>query len=433
MIEAPVSEESVMLLLALAEHVVVAGGDAVPFLERVQREHPGDFWANFTLGLRLGERDELPPEAALRYLQAAVAVRPEDPMARLLLGAGLADLGRLEEAMVELRALPGQAGIDNRIFLSGLLAQVGRLDECIAECRAILSVDPRCNDALLRLGYALHGAGRLEEAAETYRRSLAIDPRSAVHESLGTVLMDSGHGDEAIASLREAVRVDGRRPSARISLVQTLIDCGRPEEARTEAEALLASRPTGDPARREAQDLLDRCELLLDLEAELPAIRDGTRVPADGAECLAFAELFRIRREHAEAARYYADAFDGGTGRPFQGVERTVFDATRCAALAGTVGEDADAIRDEERAGWRALAYDWLVEELAALTAILTTRGPGMRPHVVWCLMRLRSDPAYAGVRDAAGLERLPEDERARWKKLWSDAAALSMRAKSLP
>ena len=91
---APVSEESVMLLLAHAEHVVVAAGYAVPFLERIQQEYPDDFWSNSTLGIRLTETSD---EAPIRYFQAAVAVRPDDCFARTNLGSALGASGRTEE------------------------------------------------------------------------------------------------------------------------------------------------------------------------------------------------------------------------------------------------------------------------------------------------------------------------------------------------
>ena len=45
--------------------VVVAGGNAVPFLERIQEEHPGDFWSNSTLGTRLAETDDEAPDPVL--------------------------------------------------------------------------------------------------------------------------------------------------------------------------------------------------------------------------------------------------------------------------------------------------------------------------------------------------------------------------------
>jgi hypothetical protein len=40
-------------------------------------------------------------------------------------------------------------------------------------------------------------------------------------------------------------------------------------------------------------------------------------------------------------------------------------------------------------------------------------------------LRHWQQDPDLAGVRDAAELEKLPEAERAEWKKLWEDVAAL--------
>ncbi len=81
-------------------------------------------------------------------------------------------------------------------------------------------LDPRCYDARIRLAYALHGSGRLDEASEEYQRAIAIDSRAPAHESLGLMLADLGRMDEAIASLREAVRLAPDRTSARNELVK---------------------------------------------------------------------------------------------------------------------------------------------------------------------------------------------------------------------
>src|SRR5262245_17395878 len=64
---------SAQLLVAVGERLLSAGADAVPFLQRVQREHPGDFWANLALGIALLMKN---PGESMRYLQAALAVRP---------------------------------------------------------------------------------------------------------------------------------------------------------------------------------------------------------------------------------------------------------------------------------------------------------------------------------------------------------------------
>jgi serine/threonine-protein kinase len=47
---APVSGQSVSLLLALGERLRLIGDEAPAFLRRVQRDHPSDFWANIALG-----------------------------------------------------------------------------------------------------------------------------------------------------------------------------------------------------------------------------------------------------------------------------------------------------------------------------------------------------------------------------------------------
>src|SRR6185369_16035343 len=65
---------TVTLLVGLAERLHGAGQDCVAFLERVLKAHPGDFWANFALADAVGDKS---PADAIRYYQAAVALRPE--------------------------------------------------------------------------------------------------------------------------------------------------------------------------------------------------------------------------------------------------------------------------------------------------------------------------------------------------------------------
>ena len=42
-------------------------------------------------------------------------------------------------------------------------------------------------------------------------------------------------------------------------------------------------------------------------------------------------------------------------------------------------------------------------------------------------------DTDFAGVRDAAALDKLPEPERVGWQKLWADVAALQKRCEEQP
>src|SRR5262249_33336926 len=47
---ATVADQPPQLLLALDKHLKPDSPERLPFLQRVQRAHPGDFWANLTLG-----------------------------------------------------------------------------------------------------------------------------------------------------------------------------------------------------------------------------------------------------------------------------------------------------------------------------------------------------------------------------------------------
>jgi serine/threonine protein kinase len=70
---------------------------AVALLRRAQETFPGDFWINLDLGLALQDCQPPRPEEAIRFLTAAVAIRPDSPEARLKLGNALRATHRLDE------------------------------------------------------------------------------------------------------------------------------------------------------------------------------------------------------------------------------------------------------------------------------------------------------------------------------------------------
>jgi tetratricopeptide (TPR) repeat protein len=61
--------------------------EAVRFLERWQELHPNDYWLNYQLGIYLQQTQPPRTAEALRYLTAAVAIRPDDPRAHSALGS----------------------------------------------------------------------------------------------------------------------------------------------------------------------------------------------------------------------------------------------------------------------------------------------------------------------------------------------------------
>jgi serine/threonine-protein kinase len=466
---APASAESIQLLLALAEHVILAGGDAKPLLTRIQQEHPADFWACTTLG-RVLLIEHSP--ATVGYFQAALATRPDSAVARTNLAAALGSAGRFDESIVQAREAilidpslgyayatlgrslsnkgalkeaaanlmtairidPSAGATETRCNLGRCLLETGRIDDSVAELRAAVHLDPRSCVAQYGLGYALYTAGFVDEASDHFRRSIALEPGyAAPRESLGYLLQATGRLDEAIESLQEAARLKPNSAPLRQTLIGALITRGRFDDAHKESELLIQGTPTGDLGRPRADVVARHSQLVAELAADLAAVENGTRVPKDGAECLAFADLFRARRDYAKAVGYFARAFEAHFGTPYQVIDgywRT-FDAARCAALAGAIGDDGDGASSDERKAWRALALAWLRQQLQGHETLFARGGLGSHRLLLMSLVEWKVDPDLAALRDDALLERLPEDEQASWRELWRDVDALSQRARS--
>jgi hypothetical protein len=100
------------------------------------------------------------------------------------------------------------------------------------------------------------------------------------------------------------------------------------------------------------------------------------------------------------------------------------YDAACAAALAGCAADKPDG---KERARLRRQALDWLREDLAwwGKAGVGKARTNAL---VQQKMQNWQSDPDLAGVRDRAGLARLPNEERKQWERLWSDVAVLLRR-----
>jgi hypothetical protein len=73
----------------------------------------------------------------------------------------------------------------------------------------------------------------------------------------------------------------------------------------------------------------------------------------------------------------------------------------------------------------RQQALGWLRADLALWGKQVESGTPQQRATVQQSLQHWQNDTDLAGVRDQAALAKLPEAERAEWKKLWADVAKL--------
>ena len=164
---------------------------------------------------------------ALKWLERATARQPVFPLAFHELGVLLFSLRRLDEAEVVLRRGIDAAPTvpDLSVLLGGIfLDRVDRANAKIAFAHALANA-PGHPNALCGLGTALMDDGEFAPAAERFRQALARDPAyTQARLNLGYCLLELGQQDEAIASLRAAVKA---APQCYGKALLTLVTAGR--------------------------------------------------------------------------------------------------------------------------------------------------------------------------------------------------------------
>jgi serine/threonine-protein kinase len=229
--KADVGRQPISLLLSVADRLQAAGGDAVPFLERVLAEQPQDLWVTFALGLLCSNGR---PDESIRYFQAAVALRPDAAETQANLGVALAANGRLADAEPHMRRaiqLDDQRAIawDN---LAHCLYLMGRHEEAAATVRQAIQLSPRSGPLHAKLGAVLFALGRKDEAFEQFGAAAAIDADDPdTQGGLGRLLLDKGDLEAAIEHFQHALRLDPDNPVYHQDLGRALQRSRRWDEA----------------------------------------------------------------------------------------------------------------------------------------------------------------------------------------------------------
>jgi tetratricopeptide (TPR) repeat protein len=181
------------------------------FYARVQQQHPGDFGVTFELGRRLfwssvkGNGDL---DSPIRFLAAAVAIRPQSYFARKMLADALHNKGHVDEAIAAYRAADRINGRPiNQVQIGKLMLQAGREQEAAAEFREALRLTSKAAEVHREIGWAYAEVGKYDAAIGAYREALLLQPDMAeAHHGVGIALEKKGLGNDAIAAHRDAVR-----------------------------------------------------------------------------------------------------------------------------------------------------------------------------------------------------------------------------------
>ena len=184
---------------------------SVPKYEEALRLQPRFAEALRNLGgakLALGE-----PEESLRYMLESLRIKPESYLTLGGLADALAELGRLDEAAASYElALHGYP--DERLFngLGRVRYQQGKLEEAAHFFSWSLKTNPEFGIARINLGSVLIDQGRVDEALAQFFEVLEHVDDPQTHAHIGNALWSKGEPGPAIEHLEEAIRLAPSNP-----------------------------------------------------------------------------------------------------------------------------------------------------------------------------------------------------------------------------
>jgi eukaryotic-like serine/threonine-protein kinase len=281
---APTQAQSVQLLVVLGERLSrVDRTAAIPFLTRVQFEHPEDFYANYWLGTLLNGQG-----ASIGFLRAAMSLRPNEPLSNYNLGVALYYQGRTEEAFTYIeRAVQ----LDPRYALGhGALGEIfeaqGQPKRALEEYREAMRLNPNVPWIRDDLAKFLARSGRLGEANDPMQKTIAVTPSSRQEqELLRAALIHQGRLEEAKNAWRTTLATGPSQHDAWFGYAELCLFLGDAEEYQRDRRELLAR--FGESQNPTVCERVGKTCLLM----------PGTRKEIDAAESLADRAVAAGRKE----------------------------------------------------------------------------------------------------------------------------------------
>ncbi|MBN1608277.1 MAG: tetratricopeptide repeat protein [Polyangiaceae bacterium] len=318
------------------------------------------------------------PEAALPLLKQALALDPEEPSVRLVLGDALSRAGAHEQALAAFRSQldrygdrrPRERALVHRHLAKSLLEQ-GRPAEALAELNAAAEIHPEHPTILYELARLALEEGDLDRAEQTYRTLLLV-----LHNPTETDVQAPSRA-EVYLDLSDIAKKRGDDSRAHDSIESAFeVTLGSDDEARA-LERTLRSRGRSDLVVRALENRLAHAReplVAARLVAELAVMEDKSQVTPDLLENL---------RRHAADIRTQLQKLEAPSPAGWEALGRAY------EALAGP--EDLQAAENTYRQlvdWWPAVHDHWqpllsLYERTgrkAAVAPVVDAIGPQIRP-----------------------------------------------------
>jgi tetratricopeptide (TPR) repeat protein len=252
---------------ALSRHQAGQLGDAEALYRQVLSLRADHFDSRHLLGvvcLQRGEHAE-----ALRHIDLALKLQPDNAVALNNRGVVLQELRRLHQALASFARAVGLRPdyAEAHANQGNALKALGRLAEALASYDRALALQPNHAEAHSNRADALLRLNRLEEALASYDLALALQPaRAETHTNRGNALHDLCRFEDALTSYDRAIALRPDLAEAHSNRGNALQELNRFEEAMPSYQRAIALRPDFAEAYSNmgnAQKELDRLDQAL--------------------------------------------------------------------------------------------------------------------------------------------------------------------------